>query len=97
MTHRQFFVSSRSGQDLTHDEENSQRTRSFLFLVLGSIAARRTGQHTLLYLAENGPNGHTPARRFRKNRCVFDPHCTSARTCHYDRSDERCSSNAAAN
>jgi 7-cyano-7-deazaguanine synthase in queuosine biosynthesis len=53
-THRQFFVSSRSSQDLTHDEENSQRTRSFLFLVLGSIAARRTGQHTLVYLAENG-------------------------------------------
>jgi hypothetical protein len=53
-THRQFFVSSRSGKDLTHDEENSQRTRSFLFLVLGSIAARRTGQHTLVYLAENG-------------------------------------------
>ena len=52
--HTQFFVSSRSGQDLTHDEENSQRTRSFLFLVLGSIAARRTGHHTLLYLAENG-------------------------------------------
>jgi 7-cyano-7-deazaguanine synthase in queuosine biosynthesis len=52
--HRQFFVSSRSGRDLTHDEENSQRTRSFLFLVLGSLAARRTGQRTLVYLAENG-------------------------------------------
>jgi 7-cyano-7-deazaguanine synthase in queuosine biosynthesis len=53
-SHRQFFVSSRSGQHLIHDEENSQRTRSFLFLVLGSIAARRTGQHKLVYLAENG-------------------------------------------
>jgi 7-cyano-7-deazaguanine synthase in queuosine biosynthesis len=53
-THRQFFVSSRSGQNLTHDDENSQRTRSFLFLVLGGIAARRTGQHTIVYLAENG-------------------------------------------
>jgi 7-cyano-7-deazaguanine synthase in queuosine biosynthesis len=52
--HRQFFVSSRSGLDLIHDEENSQRTRSFLFLVLGGIAARRTGQHRLVFLAENG-------------------------------------------
>jgi 7-cyano-7-deazaguanine synthase in queuosine biosynthesis len=52
--HRQLFVSSRSGRDLIHDEENSQRTRSFVFLVLGALAARRTGQHTLVYLAENG-------------------------------------------
>lgn len=52
--HRQLFVSSRSGQHLVHDEENSQRTRSFVFLVLGALAARRTGQHTLVYLAENG-------------------------------------------
>lgn len=53
-SHRVFLVSSRSSPALVHDEENSQRTRSFVFLVLGAIAARRTGQHKILYLAENG-------------------------------------------
>lgn len=52
--HRQFFVSSRSGRGLAHDEENSQRTRAFLFLILGGVCARRTGQRELIYLAENG-------------------------------------------
>ncbi len=50
------FVSSRSGgpTDLEHSEENSQRTRSFLFLILGALAARRAGHNELMYLAENG-------------------------------------------
>lgn len=54
--HRQCFVSSRSGgpTELDHDEENSQRTRSFVFLVLGGLMARRSGHRELLYLAENG-------------------------------------------
>ena len=34
--------------------ENSQRTRSFLFLVLGALAARRAGHIEIVYLAENG-------------------------------------------
>ena len=56
LEHRQFFVSSRSGgpSELEHAVENTQRTRSFLFLVLGALAARRTGQRELVYLAENG-------------------------------------------
>jgi 7-cyano-7-deazaguanine synthase in queuosine biosynthesis len=55
-THRRFFISSRSGRkhELEHDEESSQRTRSFLFLMLGAIVARRTGNHEVLLLAENG-------------------------------------------
>lgn len=52
--HRRFFISSRSTAAFTHAQENSQRTRSFVFLILGGIAARRTGQHSLVYLAENG-------------------------------------------
>lgn len=55
--HRQFFVSSKNGQPspaILHDAENSQRTRSFLFLTLGAIAARRAGHQELLMLAENG-------------------------------------------
>jgi 7-cyano-7-deazaguanine synthase in queuosine biosynthesis len=57
LTHRQFFVSSRDGKPspgLDHDAENSQRTRSFLFLVLGALAARRVGHRKILLLAENG-------------------------------------------
>lgn len=54
--HFQCFISSRSGgpTELEHDEENSQRTRSFVFLVIGAIMARRAGHGKLIYLAENG-------------------------------------------
>lgn len=56
LPHTQFFVSSRSGgpSDLEHDEESSQRTRSFVFLVLAALTARRTGKHEIILLAENG-------------------------------------------
>lgn len=58
LPHHQFFVSS-SSQDvgpnqLKHAAENSQRTRSFLFLVLGALAARQAGHVEVVYLAENG-------------------------------------------
>lgn len=36
------------------NREPSQRTRSFMFLTLGSIIASRTGQHRILTMAENG-------------------------------------------
>jgi hypothetical protein len=53
---KQFFVSSADGgpTNLLHAEENSQRTRSFIFLVLGALVARRTGQFNILFMAENG-------------------------------------------
>jgi 7-cyano-7-deazaguanine synthase in queuosine biosynthesis len=56
VAHRHFFVSSTTGgsADLEHDVENTQRTRSFVFLALGAIVARRTGNYDLVYLAENG-------------------------------------------
>lgn len=55
-THTQFFVSSRSDpeQALDHACETSQRTRSFLFLVLAGLVARRVGSYELVYIAENG-------------------------------------------
>ncbi len=54
--HRQFFISSKSDEDLglDHSGESSQRTRSFLFMAIGAIVARRTGNHEVLIMAENG-------------------------------------------
>jgi 7-cyano-7-deazaguanine synthase in queuosine biosynthesis len=56
VVHKHFFVSSGAGKThmLEHDEESSQRTRSFLFMILGALVARRTGNHKILMLAENG-------------------------------------------
>ena len=56
LPHYQFFVSSRDGgpSQLKHAVENSQRARSFLFLVLGALVARRAGHIEIVYLAENG-------------------------------------------
>lgn len=56
VAHRQYFVSSADGgpSNLVHDAENSQRTRSFVFLVLGALVARRTGNFDVVLLAENG-------------------------------------------
>jgi 7-cyano-7-deazaguanine synthase in queuosine biosynthesis len=38
----------------SHDRENSQRSRSFLFLTIAAIAARRQGLRRILMIAENG-------------------------------------------
>lgn len=56
VSHKRFYVSSKSYKtsSFIHDEESSQRTRSFLFLMLGALVARRTGNHKILMLAENG-------------------------------------------
>ncbi len=56
LPHVQVFVSSRDGgpTDLKHAEEESQRTRSFVFLTIGALAARQKGMREIVYLAENG-------------------------------------------
>jgi 7-cyano-7-deazaguanine synthase in queuosine biosynthesis len=57
LPHRQFYVSSRPRDPtpaLEHDIENTQRTRSFLFLVLAALSARRVGHREVLMMAENG-------------------------------------------
>ena len=56
LPHHQFYVSSQSSgpSQFKHDIENSQRTRSFLFLILGALVARRAGHIEVVYLAENG-------------------------------------------
>lgn len=54
--HRHFFVSSRNGgpTGLDHQREPSQRTRSFVFLTLAILAARRTRRSEIVAMAENG-------------------------------------------
>jgi 7-cyano-7-deazaguanine synthase in queuosine biosynthesis len=52
--HLQFFVSSRDRAGFDHDVESSQRTRSFMFLILAALVARRQGRRRLLMIAENG-------------------------------------------
>jgi 7-cyano-7-deazaguanine synthase in queuosine biosynthesis len=52
--HDQFFVSSRDAQNFNHDIESTQRTRSFLFMFLGALVARRLGHSKVLMIAENG-------------------------------------------
>jgi 7-cyano-7-deazaguanine synthase in queuosine biosynthesis len=54
LPHHQFFVSSRDKDSFQHDVDNSQRTRSFLFLILGALVARRANHSEIVYLAENG-------------------------------------------
>ncbi len=55
MPHYPIFVSSQSDdRNPAHDQENSQRTRSFVFLILAALAARRSGHGRLVWLAENG-------------------------------------------
>jgi 7-cyano-7-deazaguanine synthase in queuosine biosynthesis len=55
--HRKFQVSAVSKWPAAHlsfDAESSQRTRSFLFLTLGILCARRAGHSKVIYIAENG-------------------------------------------
>ena len=54
LPHYQLFVSSRDVPGFDHDIEGSQRTRSFMFLILAALVARRLGRHDLLMIAENG-------------------------------------------
>jgi|ERR1700678_568131 7-cyano-7-deazaguanine synthase in queuosine biosynthesis len=54
LPHDQFFVSSRDAQNFNHDVESTQRTRSFLFMALGALVARRLGHSKVLMMAENG-------------------------------------------
>ncbi|PYV74212.1 MAG: hypothetical protein DMG96_20825 [Acidobacteria bacterium] len=54
LPHDQFFVSSRDADNFDHDIESTQRTRSFLFMVLGALVARRLGHEKVLMIAENG-------------------------------------------
>lgn len=56
-THRKFLVSASSrmpAPNISFEAESSQRTRSFLFLALGFLCARRVGHTQVVYLAENG-------------------------------------------
>ncbi len=67
--HRKFQVSALSKAPAAHlsfDAESSQRTRSFLFLTLGVLCARRVGHSRLVYIAENGQMAiHLPLTQAR--------------------------------
>jgi 7-cyano-7-deazaguanine synthase in queuosine biosynthesis len=54
LTHHSFFVSARDKGSFEHAIENSQRTRSFLFLTLAAITANRLGRREIVVIAENG-------------------------------------------
>ncbi len=54
LTHHSFFVSARNRGSFDHAIENSQRTRSFLFLTLAAITASRLGRREIVMIAENG-------------------------------------------
>jgi len=57
LPHRKFQVTAVSkfpDEHLSFEAESSQRTRSFLFMTLGVLCARRAGHMRLIYLAENG-------------------------------------------
>jgi len=54
VTHHPFFVSSRNSGAFVHDAENSQRTRSFVFLTLAALTARRLNRREVVMIAENG-------------------------------------------
>jgi len=48
------------------ERENTQRTRSFLFLTLATLVARRSGFNKILYMAENGQFAiHLPLNQAR--------------------------------
>lgn len=54
LTHHSYLVSARGRNSFEHAVENSQRTRSFLFLTLAAITAGRLGRREILVIAENG-------------------------------------------
>jgi 7-cyano-7-deazaguanine synthase in queuosine biosynthesis len=67
--HRKFQVSAISKAPAAHlsfDAESSQRTRSFLYLTLGALCARRAGHSKIIYIAENGQMAiHLPLTQAR--------------------------------
>jgi hypothetical protein len=51
----------------TEDFEVSQRTRSFMFLTIAALAARRRGRSELVMIAENGQMAiHVPLRSLQR-------------------------------
>lgn len=67
--HHQFMVTASSVDptpNISFEVESSQRTRSFLFLLLAALCARRRGHHKVVFLAENGQMAiHLPLNEAR--------------------------------
>jgi 7-cyano-7-deazaguanine synthase in queuosine biosynthesis len=64
--------------EFPEERENTQRTRSFLFLTLAALATRRSGFNKVLYMAENGQFAiHLPLNQARVgpfSTHTADPH-----------------------
>jgi 7-cyano-7-deazaguanine synthase in queuosine biosynthesis len=54
LSHVSYFVSAKDRGTFEHAIENSQRTRSFLFLTLAAVTANRLGRRNIVVIAENG-------------------------------------------
>lgn len=68
LSREHFHVSGRTRPDLPFpsDREDTQRTRSFMFLVLAALVGRRRGHSELLMIAENGQMAiHLPLTQAR--------------------------------
>lgn len=64
--HIKVYGRNHSGYSFPRERENTQRTRSFLFLVLAALVTRRSGFNKVLYMAENGQFAiHLPLNQSR--------------------------------
>ncbi|HCZ34633.1 MAG TPA: hypothetical protein DHV26_01750, partial [Cytophagales bacterium] len=52
--HIKVYGRKQGAYDFPEERENTQRTRSFLFLTLAALITRRSGFNKVLYMAENG-------------------------------------------
>lgn len=64
--HIKVYGRKHGSYDFPEERENTQRTRSFLFLTLAALVTRRSGFNKVLYMAENGQFAiHLPLNQAR--------------------------------
>jgi len=64
--HIKVYGRKQGAYDFPEERENTQRTRSFLFLTLAALITRRSGFNKVLYMAENGQFAiHLPLNQAR--------------------------------
>ena len=62
------------------EREETQRTRSFMFLAIAALGARRRGRSEIVMIARERADGHPPAPKRGSCRCLLDAH-GSSRVC----------------
>jgi 7-cyano-7-deazaguanine synthase in queuosine biosynthesis len=79
--HIKVYGRKQGAYDFPEERENTQRTRSFLFLTLAALITRRSGFSKVLYMAENGQFAiHLPLNQSRVgpfSTHTADPHFVS--------------------